>query len=332
MVAFKQIEDFRALFAGRTDVHGTFDPATGKAWQKKSPVTMEVVRRHLEGVAPLGIYPLVGSMTFFAAADFDDGNSAPPLAFCRHAWRMGLSCYLERSKSKGYHVWVFFAERGVKAAKARAILQQILTTIGCPNVEIFPKQDQLSGRTKFGNYINLPLFGRFAEEGRMVFVDRRLQTIKDQWDYLARVKRVPNTVLNDIAQAHERGQGARPAPDRHVVKPTPGTRRLPPCAERMLREGVRANQRVACFRLAVQLRKAGFPYDGAIGRLSAWAQRNRPIGGKAIIRESEIRSQTRSAYRKAYCSCGCEDPAVSPFCDPSCVVRGKSMRSVPYNH
>jgi hypothetical protein len=320
MVTLQQIEGFRALFAGRTDVHGTFDPATGKAWQKKSPVTMEVVRRHLDGVAPLGVYPLVGSTTFFAAADFDDGESAPPLAFCRQAWRMGLSCYLERSKSKGYHVWVFFAEPGVKAAKARTMLQRILAEIGCPNVEIFPKHDQLSGGAKFGNFINLPLFGRFAKEGRMVFVDRHLQPLPDQWDFLSKAERITAACLDNILAKH----GVSPvSPGKLAKEPTtplePHT--LPPCAERMLREGVRANQRVACFRLAVQLKKAGVPFDGAVGRLSTWAQRNRPIGGKSIIRESEIRSQTRCAYNKGYRGCGCEDPAVSPFCEPSCGIR-----------
>jgi hypothetical protein len=88
----------------------------------------------------------------------------------------------------------------------------------------------------------------------------------------------------------------------------------------MLREGVRANQRVACFRLAVQLRKAGNPFDKTVAALCAWAQRNRPTDGRPIIRESEIRSQTRWAYRGGYKGCGCEDPAVMPFCDPACPI------------
>jgi len=67
----------------------------------------------------------------------------------------------------------------------------------------------------------------------------------------------------------------------------------------------------------------GLSYDMAVAKLCAWAGRNRPKDGKSAIRESEVRSQTRSAYRGAgYRSNGCEDPAVRPFCDPSCPVRG----------
>jgi len=36
---------------------------------------------------------------------------------------------------------------------------------------------------------------------------------------------------------------------------------LMPCALRMLTEGVKENQRTACFRLAAQLRKVGLPYE-----------------------------------------------------------------------
>lgn len=100
--------------------------------------------------------------------------------------------------------------------------------------------------------------------------------------------------------------------------PDPEDHSLPPCARRMLCEGVSANQRVACFRLAVQLRKAGNPYDRTVAILRDWAQRNHPADGKGIIRDSEIRSQTRWAYRGGYKACGCEDPAVMPFCDSSC--------------
>ncbi|MCA9177186.1 MAG: hypothetical protein KDB14_22005 [Planctomycetales bacterium] len=88
----------------------------------------------------------------------------------------------------------------------------------------------------------------------------------------------------------------------------------------MLEEGVFANQRVACFRLAVQLKRVGLPFDLAVSALMSWAQKNNPDRGKRIITPAEITSQTSYAYRGNYRSCGCEDEAVKPFCDKSCPI------------
>jgi hypothetical protein len=102
---------------------------------------------------------------------------------------------------------------------------------------------------------------------------------------------------------------------------------LAPCAQRMLIEGVVEHQRVACFRLALHLKKAGLPEDLAVACLRTWAPKNRPIAGKRGISVSEIESQTHAAYSKDYRGCGCEDPAVQHFCLPSCALH-RSRRPV----
>ena len=312
-----QIELFRNLFTGRQDVFGTHSPETGHVWQEKRPVTPAVIREHLIGRQPCGIYPLVGDRTRMVVVDFDVDDPALPLTFARLAARLGMSGYIERSKSKGHHVWCFLPQEGVPAWKPRAVVIHILKKMHQPNTEIFPKQDRLSDTTKYGNFIILPLCGCYASQGRCVFVDEHLEPYPDQWALLAEMKRIPESRLDDIINRHQLRRRARP----HAVRASfQRDRSLPPCAQRMLREGVRANQRVACFRLAVQLRKAGNPFDRAVAILCAWAERNRPADGKSIIRESEIRGQTRCAYRGGYKGCGCEDPAVMPFCEPSCPV------------
>jgi hypothetical protein len=114
--------------------------------------------------------------------------------------------------------------------------------------------------------------------------------------------------------------GPAPAPvHRHnASSESVGTYALYPCAQRMLKEGVSANQRTACFRLATQLRKAGLPFEYAVLVLGKWASKNRPDNGRGIITDGEILSQTQCAYRpRAYRACGCDDPAVSPFCEPA---------------
>ena len=88
----------------------------------------------------------------------------------------------------------------------------------------------------------------------------------------------------------------------------------------MLEEGVGQFQRVACFRLAVQLRRIGMPYDLAVSTLLAWSMKNRPRDGKRIITETEVKAQTAHAYLKEYRGYGCEEPAIAPFCDPACPI------------
>jgi hypothetical protein len=117
------------------------------------------------------------------------------------------------------------------------------------------------------------------------------------------------------------------APDRQVR--TESTFGLPPCAQRMLAEGVSDYQRVRCFRLAVQLKKAGLPEGTTIAGLKAWAAKNRPQGEKRVITEDEILAQVTDAYSRDYRSCGCEDPSVVPYCDPACPLLCRNGNSSP---
>jgi len=85
----------------------------------------------------------------------------------------------------------------------------------------------------------------------------------------------------------------------------------------MLSQGVTENQRVACFRLAMHLKKAGVPQDVTFAALKAWATKNRPDRGKRILIDSEITQQTEYTYAREYRGCGCEKPAVKPYCHSS---------------
>lgn len=319
---------FRACFSGLTDVYGTYDPRTGRARQVKAPVTDEVLLRHLKGEQPYGVYLLTGERTRAVVVDFDEEDTGPPLEFVQRARHYGLTAYLERSKSKGWHAWVFVDLPSVPAAKGRAVVKTILADIEHPHVEVFPKQDRLAGGTCYGNFINAPLFGGLVPEGRTVFVDvaRGFEPYADQWALLTSVRRVTEADLDAIIEIND--LAVEDSPCRPRLSGTEGGQwpiGLPPCAQRMLAQGVRENQRVACFRLAVGLKKAGLPEDVAVAGLLVWARKNRPRNGKQTITRSEIEAQTRSAYGADYRACGCEDPAVSPYCEPTCPLRGEGV-------
>lgn len=316
---------FRACFSGRPDAYGTYDPQTGRVWQVRRAVTDRVLLRHLQGHQPYGVYLLVGERTRSLAVDFDDHDLNPPMDFVAAAANNGISAYIEASKSKGYHVWMFFEAQGVSAARARGFADQLLREVGTSETEVFPKHDRLDERAPYGNFINAPLFGRLVPQGRTVFLDERDLTKPhpDQWGLLANVDRVSARVLDEVLGAESMGEPDPP----HRNRGAAGDRRpsvtlgLPPCAQRMLTQGVTGSQRVACFRLAVQLKKAGLPADLAIAVLNTWARKNRPMGRKRLITPQEIAAQTNCAYARPYSGCGCEDPAVSPYCDPNCTIR-----------
>jgi hypothetical protein len=294
----------------------------------KAPVSEAVFLAHLQGRQPYGVYLLVQDRTRALAVDFDHDDLGPPMSFVQAAKNYGIAAYIERSKSKGYHVWTFFPEDGVLASKARLVAMHILEEIGKPDTEIFPKHDRLDAHTAYGNYINAPLFGALVPQGRTVFVESHNPTrpCPDQWTLLEAAQRIEESTLDAIIEINElRSDAARPpAPTPPGRAEKPSSFGLPPCARRMLAEGVTANQRVSCFRLAVQLKRVGVPCDVTVAALMTWAGKNRPTDGKQIIAESEIREQASSAYNGPYRCCGCEDPAVKPFCDPACPVRKES--------
>ena len=315
---------FGRLFSGRQDVYGTYDPASGRVWQVKKPVTDEVRLKHLTGRQPYGVYLLTGDRTRAVVADFDHADPTAPLEFVSAARHYGLSAYVEISKSRGFHAWAFADEGGVGAAKARAVFLHIIEEIDHPETEIFPKQDAIdAGSGCWGNFINAPLFGGLVPQGRTVFVDidASLCPYPNQWEFLDSVESVSETILDEIIEINDIPVGRRPISKEQTslgVFKSPVM--LPPCARRMLEEGVTGNQRVACFRLAVHFRKVGLPYDLAVAALSEWSRKNRPVDGKRIITHCEIKAQVASAFLKEYRGCGCAEPAVQPFCDPSCPI------------
>ena len=331
MITEEQVRLFRALFAGRADVYGTYEPGMGRAWQVKAAITDDVVKAHLSGRQPLGLYLLLKDTVWASAVDFDKDEAGTPLEFVAHLRELGLAGYVERSKSKGYHIWVFFSQQGVKASTARRVLNGVLLNMGHRNVEVFPKQDRLDTNTFYGNFINLPLFGRLVASQRTVFVDADLRPVPDQWSLLGGIQRTTAEALDGACRklgVQETQASPAPAPGRAMGPAADAsvTFALRPCAQRMLTEGVTANQRTACFRLAVQLRKAGLPFDYALLALTEWARRNRPDDGRGILSRGEIVGQTQFAYRegKQYRGCGCDDETVRPYCDPSCSLHKKA--------
>jgi superfamily II DNA or RNA helicase len=261
---------FRSLFRGREDVYAErwrmkdgnwgYRPAGRKNWEAVLaskpedrskvdrqtrtlyPLTDEVIRLHLSGKKTVGIYPLLSDETcWLLAADFDKATwQEDALAFVATSKRLGLSAYLERSRSgNGGHVWTFF-ERPLPAALARKVGCAILTQtmeqrhhLGLDSYDrFFPNQDTMP-KGGFGNLIALPLQWMPRQDGNSLFVDDSLRPYPDQWQLLASVRRVAadqvDWIVND---ATRRGQvlGVRASISDAYFEEEPWT--LPPSRKR----------------------------------------------------------------------------------------------------
>jgi superfamily II DNA or RNA helicase len=183
------------------------------------PVTDDVIRWHLSGCDAegqpfvAGVYPLLQEETcFFLAVDFDKAgwreDSAAFLDACRH---LNLPAALERSRTgRGAHVWFFF-EEAIPAALARRLASHVLTEtmeerpdIGLDSYDrLFPSQDTMP-QGGFGNLIALPLQRAARKQNNTTFLDGAFVPWPDQWAFLASVRKIARSQVEQIVEAAER--------------------------------------------------------------------------------------------------------------------------------
>ena len=310
-----KINIFKKIFIGRIDIYGTYAPHSGKSWQVKQQVTDNVIYNHITGKQPFGLYPLVENIIQVLVIDFDHEPLMTAVACVSRFREMGFECYIEISKSKGFHVWLFFCEF-VKAYHARLLASKVLIDIGKDGAEVFPKQDSLHGGRCFGNFINLPLYGDAVRYGKTLFIDNHGNPYSDQWAFLRRIKAYNCSYLESKVKRYE----ISVQPSKPQANNRNGGYILVPCMKTALEDGVDSFQRVICFRLAVRFRQLGFPADITIAALEQWSLKNNPIDGKRVITRAEIVNQVNSAYKSKGASFGCGDPAVSRYCDKKCPI------------
>ncbi len=164
--------DFLALFPpGRTDAFGWHDGR--RASVVKRSLDEFIIRQHLLGKSRVGFFPLNSEgQTRWGVIDIDDAGGSPVLDIVKKGREWGLKLAVEKSKSKGHHIWLLLAD-WTPTIKVRTILQGLLDETGWVekwDFELFPKQTELANGA-FGNYLFMPWHGGSLKEGRTVFVD-----------------------------------------------------------------------------------------------------------------------------------------------------------------
>lgn len=195
---------FASLFRGRTDAYGTEE---GGCLRVSDQVRWtQVVETHLHGDTPVGVYPLMDDDTvWWGCVDFDEGDE--------ESWvhsqnllnvlaTLGVVAWVERSRSKGYHVWVF-AQEAVPAALMRTALTAACQIAQAPTREVNPKQTSRANLQKgYGNYVRLPY--PKGHDWRRVMVDTEGEPISlEEFVSHADPMRTKTDTLKYLAELYE---------------------------------------------------------------------------------------------------------------------------------
>jgi len=164
--------DMAALFAGHTGAYFSQNPAPRCVRQ---PVTLGLINDHLRGQLEIGTYPVRPNGTCrWGCIDLDGEDDTEQYGKARSlqaAWSyLGVVSWIERSRTKGYHVWIF-ASGWVSARTMRyaGLYVNELTEVRSP--EVNPKNDA-PWTTSNGlvNTVRMPYPGA-RKSGRMVVLD-----------------------------------------------------------------------------------------------------------------------------------------------------------------
>lgn len=254
--AHERLIIFSTLFKGRDDVFATrwdntktgrsgYSPACANEWKKGvcfkpqvkctdcnaqqfKPLDLNQLYQHLTGQQTIGLYVLQSdNQCHFLALDFDKtGWQEAVKATAEVCAELHLPNAIEISRSgNGAHLWLFFKEP-VSASRARQLgfllLDLAMEKSGAIGFEsydrMFPNQDFVPDGG-FGNLIALPLQHQPRQRGCSVFVDSQLLPVAEQWLFLAQLRRITATQLDELLSRFVAKNGEVPQPIKHSEIP-----------------------------------------------------------------------------------------------------------------
>lgn len=172
----------------------------GKYVAIKKPFTLDLVEKHIRGEVTIGAYALDrSSRAKWLCLDADDDTEWDGLLdMARQLHDQDLSPYLEPSR-RGGHLWLFL-DRPIPGQDARRFGKWLLAKHDLPDVELFPKQDEL--RTGPGSLVRLPLGVHRKSGKRYHFVtlggNPLAPTVRDQMAVLSHPATIPYTVIENV--------------------------------------------------------------------------------------------------------------------------------------
>lgn len=297
-------EQFASLFAGREDAYGTENG--GCRYEHPD------YDRHLSGDRPMGVYPVRDDGTVsFAVVDLDyptapDQNRILAESIRNGLETLGIPAHIERSRSNGWHVWVFFFEP-VPAQRARRMLQCVAERCGAPDAEVFPKQDRVG---KVGFYIRLPYpggaQGHVRDQDRMAVWKGDVPLTLEQFVGEAMERRLNSNDLDDALNAAGLPLDLEPMARSKTTLPV--NKDFLPCMRVFLEKGANIGRRdLSLFTAAKHCHQAGKSEEATIKILiPANDLSDLPLSYADICQK--VDSAYRGASGEGYTSLGCENP------------------------
>lgn len=230
-VTSEQIKIFRSLFSGRDDAYGLETPQGSIAIRE--PLTDSIFLNHINGSKRIGTYPILqGDLVKWAVIDIDEEKDLPKDEAVKKSkeeatklyvtcLENNLFCYLEKSKARGFHIWIFL-DQPLPAMKIRTALLKILKNVNL-DCEIFPKQETLTSDNGLGNFVYLPINGESKKEGRTLFLNAQFNPYEDQWEHLSKIHRTKAETILSLA---EKIQEEPKSQNQKVETPAEGTLNL----------------------------------------------------------------------------------------------------------
>jgi len=155
----------------------------------KEPVTLEIIKQHLEGTITIGTYQLSKDKVKWGCLDFDlntleDFENAKKVF--NHLVKLGLNPLMELSGGGEYkcHIWIF---SDTTAVKMQEFLKSVCDKLNIYPHEIFPKQTYVK-EGDYGNLVKLPLGIHKKTNQRSYFLDSNFNKIESQEDVIKRLK------------------------------------------------------------------------------------------------------------------------------------------------
>jgi superfamily II DNA or RNA helicase len=227
-----KISLFMSLFKGRDDIYAKrwqskdgrsgYAPVCLNEWKSglcRKPVVKcfdcphksydvldeKIIEAHLRGDIIVGIYPMCkDDKCHILAIDFDDDGWQKDISTLREVCStFDVPIAVERSRSgNGAHAWFFF-ENQIPTHLARKFGSALLTYSMGRRHEItfqsydrfFPSQDTMP-KGGFGNLIALPLQKKARERGNSIFIDEKLSSYADQWEFLAKIRKLSENEIS----------------------------------------------------------------------------------------------------------------------------------------
>lgn len=178
------MEPLRELFVNRADCY-CIQHSQGYSRTEK-PLTDEVLLQHLKGEITVGSYQLnEESLVKWLCFDLDPEKLQHPEAVARHilktlfekqkneesegqprVWPQSVVLEASRYPDPSYHIWILFlAPVAAKVAQWLGLRIIEIANLNPKQIEVFPKQTQVSKERPFGNFVKLP-FGKHQVEGK----------------------------------------------------------------------------------------------------------------------------------------------------------------------